>query len=189
MTIKKLESYSLIFVTIALIINFITVLPFGNTLVAFGLTTPATIYLICSMVAYDANGNPMNNPPDKKTFRFENFVNITFSVFMIGTLFTIQYWPNASFFMDVAMAGLVISLAVIIFKRSNGKPYSAALAKRMAVYLCLAVVLAVLPRFTLLDIKYRSQPAYLNALKNSIQHPGDTALQHKVNQEREKINK
>jgi len=189
MTIKKLESYLLIFMVIVLIANFTIMLPFGAMLVTVGLMTLAMIYFLSGMVAYETGKDPGDNNSGKKAFGFDNFVNMVFAVFMIGILFTIQYWPNASFFMNVALIALALSLAVIIFKHANGKPYNAALAKRVAVYLCLGVILAVMPRFTLLDIKYRSQPAYRDALKNSIEHPGDTSLSNKVNRERAKLYK
>lgn len=188
MTIKKIESYLLIFMAIVLIANFTIMLPFGAMLVTTGLMTLAMIYFISGMAAYDAGKTTADNPSAKPAFGFDNFVNMVFAVFMIGTLFTIQYWPNASFFMNVALTTLALSLAVIIFKHSNGKPYNAALAKRVVVYLCLGIILAVMPRFTLLDIKYRSQPAYRDALKNSIEHPRDSAAREKLNLETKKLN-
>jgi hypothetical protein len=188
MTIKKLESYFLIFMAVVLIANFITMLPFGAILVTVGLMTLAMIYFLSGMVATETGKDPGDNNPGKKAFGFDNFVNMVFAIFMIGALFTIQYWPNASFFINLSLVGLAIVVAVIAFKYSNGKSYNASLAKRAVAYLCFAIALAVLPRFTLLDIKYRSQPAYRDALKNSIEHPRDSAAREKLNLETKRLN-
>jgi hypothetical protein len=92
---------------VVLIANFITMLPFGAILVTVGLMTLAMIYFLSGMVATETGKDPGDNNPGKKAFGFDNFVNMVFAIFMIGALFTIQYWPNASFFINLSLVDLL----------------------------------------------------------------------------------
>jgi len=190
MTRKKIELVLVALTVFALLASFVFVLPFGGMLIVLGFGCLATFYLISGL-------NTFNSRPDRSEaattsdigFKTENIAGIVFAVVVIALLFNIKSWPMAGQYLNIGLGGIALLLVLIGLKYSKTKVYDTYLLRRSVIYACLLIILMILPPFTLIDFKYRGQPAYRDALKRSIQNPMDTGLRMKVIREQEKVNK
>jgi hypothetical protein len=186
---KKAELILVIFIVIALLVNFAFVVPMGSLLVVLTLGCLTTFYFISGLSLFSARPSKDENITTSDIgFKIENIAGLVFSVLTIGFLFKIQSWPQGSFYLNIGLAGLGLLLVLIGLKYARTKIYDAYLLKQITILGLLAIALIALPQTALIDIKYRSQPAYRDALKKSVENPGDTALRNKVLQEQEKMN-
>lgn len=186
---KKIELVLVAFALIALLGDFAFMVPFGSMLVVLSLGCLATFYFTGGLSIFSARPNKGDEATTSDIgFKIENVAGLVFSVVMIGFLFNIQTWPMASQYLNFGLAGIGLLLVLIGLKYLRTKTYDAYLLKQALLYGCLLVILTVLPPFTLINIKYRSHPAYREALKKSRENPTDTALRTKVMQEAEKLN-
>jgi hypothetical protein len=186
---KKIELILAAFIVMALLADFLFVVAMGSLLIVLTLGCLTTFYFITGFNSFSPRPSKDENITKNDIgFKIENVAGLVFSVLTIGFLFKIQSWPQGSFYLNIGLAGLGLLLVLSGFKYVRTKTYDAYLLKQITILGLLAIVLMATPHFTLIDIKYRSQPAYRDALKKSVENPGDTALRNKVLQEQEKMN-
>lgn len=189
MTRKKIELILVAFAVIALLADFVLLVPFGGLLVVIALGCLSLFYFTSGLNVFSSRPSKGEEATSSDIgFKVENVAGLVFSVVMIGLLFNIQNWPMEAQYLNFGLAGIGLLLVLIGLKYLRTKTYDAYLLKQGLIYGCLLVILMVLPPFTLINIKYRSYPAYREALKRSIQNPTDTGLRAKVMHEAKKLN-
>jgi hypothetical protein len=186
MTLKKIELILIALVALGLFLNYVVLLPQTAMLLVTSLGTLSIIYFLNGFaVVNEGDGSPQKG----MVLKLENIANFAFSVFVIGFLFSIQSWPNSSYFLKIGGASILLVLLMLGVNYSKTQTYNAYILKRALIYGLLEVVLLSLPPYTLIDIKYRNHPAYAEALKKTMENPGDSALRAKFEAERAKLNK
>jgi hypothetical protein len=169
-------------------------IPGGAFLTVLTLSTLSIIYMYLSFAIF-------NDIRFRKIFRKESYAGIStmrivgavatglaLSMTTIGMLFKFQSWPGASFNLFVGLSALLIVtvIAVIKYLKTRSAFYTGVF-KRVAVFGMLGLILLFIPNANLLEIKYRNQPAYLNALKSAMADPQNKSLWDKVEEERQKM--
>ncbi len=115
---------------------------------------------------------------------------LALSMTTAGLLFKFQSWPGAIMNLAIGLLGLAIALIIGTIKYSKTKSnYYTRIFKRIAVYGGLGLILLILPKRTWLELKYRNQPDYVDAVKKAMADPDNQELWDKVNEEHEKMNK
>lgn len=109
------------------------------------------------------------------------FTGFGLSAITLGLMFKFQSWPGAD---PILIAGLFILLPVAIItltKYSKNKSnFYTIIFKRIAIWGGLGLILTLMPKTTWIEIKYRNQPAYVEALKNAMADPENKELWDKV---------
>jgi len=191
MTIKKLElvaaAITLVTFTLALI-----VLPAISIFYVAGLGTLAMLYAIGATNIFGTLNKPAEDAVAElkeagSAGRIIPFFHLLFAMPCVGLLFKLQTWPNADSFLYLAIGILLAATLWVVSNYIKTGYFNPSLVKRIAIYAGCCLILLSLPAYGILDIKYRNHPAYLNALKYSIEHPGQRAAQDKLNQERQKM--
>ncbi len=111
------------------------------------------------------------------------------SMIILGVLFNYQIWSggNELAFLGIVILSLILVISVIKYFTSKAAFYIVTI-KRAVIYLCFAVLTLTLPKFTLLEFKYRNHPDYIEAFKNVINDGTDNKeLREKLKEERRKI--
>jgi len=191
---KKIELIAAAVAIAAFLAGELFLFPYSNILFVLSVATISMFYFAAGATIFgqlnkpaDIAANTPASPP--KAGIVTVFIGGVFAVVLIGILFKLQNWPFASQYLEFGMAGLLIAAVIITFNYTKTSYYNVAIAKRIVVYGIICIALLLLPKFALTDFKYRAHPAYLEALKNSVTHPGDTVLQNKLTIEREKLTK
>jgi len=123
----------------------------------------------------------------KPPTRFLPLLHFVFALPCIAMIFKLQSWPSADTFLYAAIGALVITALAVGNNYIKTSYFNPAIVKRIIIYATCCLILLLLPKYALIDVKYRNHPAYRDALKNSIEHPGDTSLSNKANRERLKM--
>ena len=114
---------------------------------------------------------------------------LAISMVIIGLLFNYQFWPGGDeqAFFGVIILSLVLVVSLIKYVTSKSTFYIGTI-KRAAIYLCFGVLTLILPKFALLEFKYRNHPDYIEAFKNVVKDDTDNkVLREKLKEERQKI--
>ncbi|OCX51889.1 hypothetical protein BEL04_17960 [Mucilaginibacter sp. PPCGB 2223] len=191
MSIKKLELICAA-VTLAGFLLAITVAPMFTILYTAGLNILALLYFIGGTNIFGTIKKPDETAPVQPggvltKSRFTPVLHFIFAIPCIALVFYLQNWPNALFYLQVALIALAVAAGAVAFNYSKTSYYNPSIVKRVAIYAGICLIMLSLPKYALIDIKYRNAPAYRDALKNTMAHPGDTALRHQFEQEREKM--
>ncbi len=110
------------------------------------------------------------------------------SVLVLAILFKIVMWPGSSVMIITGAVGLTIILLVAIIKYTKSKSnYYANILKRVVPYLAIAIVLFLLPRYAILQYKYRGHDDYIEAIKAADKDPNNKALEQKIKEEKDKM--
>ena len=114
---------------------------------------------------------------------------LALSMSVIGMLFKFQSWPGAVVELEFGLFWLfIVTIIGTIKYLTTQSEYYTGILKRVALYGGIALLLALMPKTAWVEIKYRNHPAYLQALKESINNPGNKELWEKVQIERNKMN-
>lgn len=104
-------------------------------------------------------------------------VGFVLSTATIGILFKLMSWPGADFIVLIGLASMIVVFAIAIFKNIRNKSsYYHKIFLRLGVWGIIATLFFVTANHTLLNYKYRNHQEYLQALKNEIADPTNTAL-------------
>ncbi|GAO27842.1 hypothetical protein [Geofilum rubicundum] len=107
-----------------------------------------------------------------------------------GIMFQFQSWPGADFILGAGLVGLSIVTTIGIIKYSKNKSdYYTRILKRTVILGGLGLILMFMPKTTWIEIKYRNQPEYVEALKNAMADPENKELWDIVERERERQRK
>ena len=97
---------------------------------------------------------------------------------------------GADFILGAGLVGLSIVATIGIIKYSKNKSdYYTRILKRTVILGGLGLILMFMPKTTWIEIKYRNQPEYVEALKNAMADPENKELWDIVERERERQRK
>lgn len=191
---KKTEIIIGAIAILALVLNLLMV-PLTGVLTVVSLSLLSVFYMYFSFAFF--NGIRLRHIFKKSAYEGITTMRILGSILMgfalsvttMGILFKFQDWPLSHINLIIGLLGLTIALIVGAIKYSRTKSeYYTTLFKRIAVVGGLAVVLLLIPKETFLELRYRSHPEYIDAVKNSIADPENEGLWDKVDEEHRKMN-
>jgi hypothetical protein len=106
------------------------------------------------------------------------------SLTLMGLLFKTMSYPGAYFMLYPGMATIgLILIIVLIQKQSMGRSKFTTLITRIVPFFILGAILLCTPRRTRLSWQYPNNPEYIEALVNASEHPENSELQLKVDEE------
>lgn len=190
---KKTEKIISIIAFIALGLKLIFI-PGSGLLTVLSFSTLSLIYFYFGFALF-------NNIQLKKIFKKDSYIHISslrilgavgaglsLSMIAIGIMFKFQSWPGASFNLGAGLLMLSIVIIVGLIKYSKTKDeYYINIFKRGAVFGGIGLILMLIPQTTWITIKYRNEPAFVDAYKKASADPDNKELWEKVEEEREKI--
>ena len=179
---------------IALGLNLLLI-PGGGVLTVLTLSTLSMLYMNLSFALF--NGIRLRNIFKKDSYKGISTMRIigavgtglALSMTIIGLLFKFQSWPGASLNLGAGLVGLLIATVIGTIKYFRNKSdFYTKIFKRIAVFGGLGLILMLTPKTTWVEIKYRNQPTYVDALKKAMAAPDNKELWDKVEVERQKMN-
>ncbi|PZR19316.1 MAG: hypothetical protein DI539_14440 [Flavobacterium psychrophilum] len=191
---KITERILLLFAVIGIILSLIPI-PGGNMLTILALGLLAMLYFYFGFAFF--NGIRTRDMFKKSSYagikgvRIPGaiFTGMLLSVAVVGILFKVMMWPGASFMLLVGIVPFFVLTLTTILKYSGNKDgYYKRIFVRTIVFGSVSLLLYLLPANTILKIKYRCCPEYVNAVTAASQDPENEALQQKAREEEEKMN-
>ncbi len=114
---------------------------------------------------------------------------LALSMAITGILFKFLSWPGSFANLMAGLVGIIIVAIIGTIKYFKSKSnYYTKIFKRLIIFGVLTLTLVLIPQTTWIELKYRDNPALLDALKKSLADPTNKELQDKVTEEREKTN-
>lgn len=178
----------------ALVLNLLMV-PFSGLLTVVSFSLLSIIYLYFSFALFNSI-RPRNifkksvyaKIPTNRIFGAV-LMGCALSLTTIGILFKFQDWPYGHLSLIIGLLALAIVLIVVAINYSKTKSdYYTKIYSRIAVWGGLAIILLLIPGETFLELRYRSHPEYIDAVKKSMADPENEQLQNKVDEEHRKMN-
>ncbi|MFD2602203.1 GldL-related protein [Flavobacterium suzhouense] len=191
---KITERILLLFAVIGIILSLIPI-PGGNMLTILALGLLSVLYFYFGFAFF--NGIRARDMFKKSSYAGIKGIRIPGAIFtgmlssvaVIGILFKVMMWPGASVMLLVGIVPFfVLTLITIVKYFGNKDEYYKRIFLRTIVFGSASVLLYLLPSYTIMDIKYRCCPDYINAVKEADKNPDDVTLQEKVIEERKKMN-
>lgn len=190
---KKTETIIMILAIIALGLKLIFI-------EGSGLLTTIT-FLSLSLIYFYLGFALFNNIRLRKIFNRSSYKDVSslrilgavgagfaLSTTTIGILYKFQSWEGAELYLATGLVGLLIIVVVGGVKYSKNKDsYYSNIFKRVAVFGGIGLILILLPQTTWIAIKYRNEPAYVEAYKNAAADPDNKELWNKVEEELERM--
>ena len=156
------------------------------------------LILILSMLYFGLSFGLLNQIRLRQVFKKESYKGITtlrliatiatgfvLSIITIAILFRYQRWPYGSINLLIGLFSLTPILAVVIFKYIK---YRSSFYKTLLIRLSIISFVGLLLFFTksetLLEMKHRNHPEYVEAVKNEMKNPDNKVLQQKTNEAR-----
>lgn len=190
---KTTELTLSVLAVVAFILNLLVV-SFGSVLVVVSLSLLSLFYFYLGFALF-------NDVPLQRLFKKDSYqgtstqriaggiaTGIGITIVLTGVLFKIQTWPgaNTNIASGLVVLSAILVISVIMYLKTSSVYYTRIL-KRIAIYGALGVVLLLLPKYTILEFKYRNYPGYVEAVKKAQGSPGNPGLWQKVDEERQKI--
>lgn len=170
-------------------------IPESSLLSVLSLSALSVFYMVLSFIIFNEIRiiETLKNESFKgvSTMRLVGAILTGFALSMtiFGLLFKIQFWPEPNVKLGTGLFGLLIALIVGYIKYLKTKSaYYIKIFKRIAIYGGLGLILMLLPTETLLEIKHRNHPEYVEAVKKAMDEPENQELWEKVKEKRKKIN-
>jgi hypothetical protein len=108
-------------------------------------------------------------------------LGIALSASLIGVLFKILIWPNATIQLLIGLSGLTVVGALSIWRYTfNKSEFYHRIFIRLALYIPLIVFSIFIPKYAILEYQYREFPEYVEAFKAQNENPSDPELQRKL---------
>lgn len=114
-------------------------------------------------------------------------VGACLAVLTIYILFEIMYWPNAFRIVGFPFSIVLIIYTVIKYLKGKEDTYKKTLI-RLVLWTVIASIFYLMPKYTIIQFKYRDNPTYRDALINSMENPQDTVAHRKWVEESKKLN-
>lgn len=115
-------------------------------------------------------------------------VGVGLQVLVLGILFKVMFWPGANIMSVMGLVTIVPVFIISVIAFINGpRKFFSKIVKRVIVYSGLAMLLAFMPKYLFLDIKYREYPEFAAALKAYNEDPDNAELNKKKDEELEKM--
>jgi hypothetical protein len=190
---KKGEKILVALSVFALILN-LFLIPFGGVLTVMTLSALSILYFYFGIALF-------NDIRLRKIVKKESYEGISplrragavgagmaLSVTTTGLMFKFQAWPGANIYLVIGLVGLVAVMVAGAVKYSKNKSvFYTRIVKRAVLYGGLGFMLILMPKYFLLEFKYRNYPDFVQAVKNAAADPGNPALQEKIKEERQKM--
>lgn len=110
-------------------------------------------------------------------------LGIALSASLIGLLFKILIWPNATIQLLIGLSGLVLIGALSIWRYMfNKSQFYHRVFIRLALYIPIIVFAIFIPKYAVLEYQYRDYPEYIEAFKAKNENPDDAELQQNLDQ-------
>jgi len=110
------------------------------------------------------------------------------SLVSISLLFKFQRWPYSSINLLIGLSSLLPIVAIVVVKYFKHKsPFYKALLIRLSIVLGIGTLFFFTKSETLLELKFRDFPEYIEAVKNEIKDPENLELQQITDKERLKM--
>ncbi len=190
---KKLELIIGLSSILSLILNLLLVSG-GGVMTVLMLSIYSMLYFALSFII-------LNNIELKNAFKKESYkgistariigsiaTGIALSITIIGVLFKFQSYPGANLELINGLTGMIIVLIVglIRYIKTKNKFYINVF-KRLLIVGGFGLILILMPKGMLIDVKYRNHPEYAKALKNVTVNPFNKDFQDKLQEERQKM--
>jgi hypothetical protein len=183
--IEKILGFGAIFL---MILRLITDYPYSALLITLSIFILSLIYLFFSFKLL--NGNKKDTTEKTSSLRQTGIIltGVALSLVLIGILFKFLQWPYGSFNLMIGLLCLIPIIVISIFKftKTNSEFY-----KNLLFRILIIGVIGTLLLFTknesLLELKYRDFPEYVEAEKNLMQDPTNKELERIANEERKKM--
>ncbi|PXY02437.1 hypothetical protein DF185_07245 [Marinifilum breve] len=167
---------------------------FNGVISALGFTSLALLYMYLSFALF-------NKIPFTRILKKEAYLNVSklrifgtvltgmvLSLSLIGMLFKLQLYPMAEVNLLTGILGLLIATIVSIVKYSIGKDkFYFEILKRIILVGVFGFLFIITPKESILEIRHRKHPEYIEAVKNAWADPDNQALWKKVEEENLKI--
>jgi hypothetical protein len=191
---KRAEYLLAILSIIALGLNLFFI-PGSGFLTVFSLLMLSMLYCYLSFALF-------NDIRLRKIFKRNSYIDVsslrilgavcaglTLSTTTIGLMFKFQSLPGAHFLLGAGLFGLLIVTFVGLIKYAKNKSsYYAGIFKRITIVGGLGLILMMTPKSIWIEIKYRNQPEYVDALKKAMADPDNRVLWDEIEQVRKKMN-
>lgn len=185
-----------IFATLSLIgltLNLLNI-PGGTLLMIFTISMLSIIYMYFGFAFF--NGIRLRHIFKKEAYKGVGVwrilgsigTGITLSILLISIMFRIQSWPGASVsLIQGALFSLIIFIVGLIkFSKSKSNFYKR-IFLRLGTLTGIVIILFLIPKMTLIEIKYSDYPAYIDAIKEARSNPDSLQLWDKVDLEYQKM--
>lgn len=192
---KRTERIIGIIAFVSIILN-LNLVPLGSTLSVISLSCLSVFYMYLGSAIFC--GVPLQKVFIKESYAgYSNrrksvnvMIGMIISATLVGILFKLQGWPNASFLLQIGSGGLLISALIYFIKVRDKNPaiYSNVI-NRIAIVAMFAFIFMLTPKEKLLEFKYSNHPEYVKAVKKAWADPDNQALWKKVEEESLKIYK
>lgn len=168
--------------------------PFGGALSALSFTILALLYMYLSFALF--NKIPFTRILKKKAYLNVSKLRILGTVLtgmflsfsLIGMLFKLQLYPMADINLLTGILGLLIAAIISIIKYSIGKDkFYFEILKRIILIGAFGLLFTITPKESILEIRHRNHPEYVEAVKKAWADPDNQALMKKVEEESLKI--
>jgi hypothetical protein len=115
-------------------------------------------------------------------------VGFVFSIMCIGILFKFQLWPNGNFTLLVGLMclGILVIISLVKFLTSKDTFYKNVLIRTLIIGI-MGLCLYSLSYETILELRFRNHPEYVEAEKQLWQDPENLKLRQKASEERQKM--
>jgi hypothetical protein len=183
--IEKILGFGAIFfMLLRLIINY----PYSALLIALSTFILSLIYLFFSFKLL--KGNKEESVGKKSSLRETGIIltGISLSLVVIGILYKFLSWSYGNWILMYGLLFLIIILIISIFKFSQTKAeFYKNLVVRIVIIGGFGALMLFTKNETLLEIKYRNFPDYVEAEKKLMQDPMNKELEIRANEERQKM--
>ncbi|WP_179018750.1 GldL-related protein [Winogradskyella forsetii] len=171
-----------------MILRLITDYPYSALLITLSIFILSLIYLFFSFKLLNSNKKDSTEKPSSLRQTGIILTGIALSLVLIGILFKFLQWPYGSFNLMIGLLCLIPIIVISIFKftKTNSEFYKNLLF-RILIIGVIGTLLLFTKNETLLALKYRDFPDYVEAEKKLMQDPTNKELEIIANEEREKM--
>lgn len=178
------------------IILIVATIPGGSTFTILGLGLLSMLYFYFGFAFF--NGIRARDMFKKSSYKDIKAIRVVgaiaagmlLSTVVIGIMFKIMMWAGASAMLLIGfLPVLIIGIISVIKYSSNKDSYYKRILLRAVIFGGFALFLFLLPKNTILQIRYRCCPDYVNAVIAASNDPDNEALQQKAQEEEDKMNK
>jgi hypothetical protein len=170
-------------------------IPYGGPLALITLSALSIFYMLFGILIFNNTSlSKLFYKKDMEQMLSLNFIvtlgmGFAMSSALIGILFKIMRWPNASFMLAFGLFFMlnIFMVAFLRYHETNHKSYKIILP-RFIVIGSACLILFFIPNDKILEFKYRNYPDYVEAVKKYNTDPSNTELQAELRKEKTKMN-
>lgn len=189
---KKAEKILVLIAVLAFALSFTTIT--GRNLLMI------LVFMILSMLYFYLGFAIFNSIGFRQIFKKASYKNISqlkiigavgtgisLSLTLIGILFKTMFWTGSYIILVFGILSLSIISIILLVKHINQKSnYSTKILIRSMLFGLIALGLLIIDNSKLVEIRHRNEPAYRDALINTIKYPDNVEYQKKFEEENQK---